>query len=165
MGKVVSTVHAVGSLMTELPLWAVCLVAFGTPLSALGGVLLSQWLTRRTAKELGSRAKREELMRNLRWAAELAVSKDEDKSELGVAQLTALGESDLLDAGDQVFVDAALASVIREPQEEIDAIEAAGQAAEVVADVNDPTGLTPGSASALLLAADRDEGEVADRED
>jgi hypothetical protein len=87
--------------MTQLPLWAVYVIAFGTPLSAFLGVLISQWLLRRTAKETDTRSKREELMRNLRWAAELAASEEERKSELGVAQLTALGESDLLDAGDQ----------------------------------------------------------------
>lgn len=35
-------------------------------------------------------------MRNLRWATELAVSNDSAKAGLGIAQLRALGESDLL---------------------------------------------------------------------
>ena len=143
--------------MTELPLWAVSTVAFGTPLSALLGVLVSQWLTRRTARETDARSTREELMRNLRWAAELAASEDERKSELGVAQLVALGESDLLDAGDQAFIDAALASVIREPAEEIEEIEAAGDDAEVVEDLADeprPTGDVT-----VVLSSEPDEGE------
>lgn len=106
-----------------------------TPLSALLGVLINQWLTRRTAKEIDARSKREELMRNLRWAAELASATEERKSELGVAQLVALGESDLLDAAGQGFIDAALASVIREPTDEIEEIEASGESAEVVEDI------------------------------
>lgn len=142
---------------TELPLWAVYAVAFGTPLSALLGVLISQWLTRRTAKETDTRSKREELMRNLRWAAELAASEEERKSELGVAQLVALGESDLLDSGDQGLVDAALASVIREPAEEIDELEAAGEDAEVVEDVVDELRLT--DEVTAVLSSDPDETE------
>ncbi len=146
--------------MTELPRWAVYVVAFGTPLSALLGVLISQWLTRRTARETDTRSKREELMRNLRWAAELAASEEERKSELGVAQLTAHGESDLLEAGNQVFVDAALGSVIREPAEEIDEIEAAGEAAEVVEDTEDELGMTDEATAVLSSESDETEEEA-----
>lgn len=39
--------------MTQLPIWAVYVVAFGTPLCALAGVLISQWLARRPALEAG----------------------------------------------------------------------------------------------------------------
>lgn len=78
-------------------------------------------------------------------------------SELGVAQLTALGESDLLDAGDQVFIDAALASVIREPAEEIDEIEAAGDAAEVVEDIDEDHGLTDEVTTVLSSDSDEDD--------
>jgi len=146
--------------VTELPLWAVYTVAFGTPLSALLGVLVSQWLSRRTAKETGTRSTREELMRNLRWAAELAASEDERKSELGVAQLVALGESDLLDVGDQGFIDAALATVIREPAEEIEEIEAAGEDAEVVEDLDDELTLTDEVAAVLSSEPDENEQEA-----
>jgi hypothetical protein len=51
------------------------------------------------------------------------------KSELGVAQLIALGDSDLLDEAQQLFVDAALEAVIGDAAEEV---EAAGPDAEVV---------------------------------
>ena len=152
--------------MTELPLWAVYVVTFGTPLSAFLGVLISQLLSRRTAKETDTRSKREELMRNLRWAAELAAAEDERKRELGVAQLTALGESDLLDAGDQGFIDAALASVIREPAEEIDEIEAAGDAAEVVEvvevveEIHDDLVLTDDVTAVLSSEPDEDDEEA-----
>lgn len=149
---------SLGSLIvTQLPLWAVYVVAFGTPLCALAGVLIGQWLGRRTALEADDRAKREELMRTLRWAAELASSSDERKTELGVAQLTALGESSLLDAGDQIFIDAALSSVIREPREEIDEIEAAGGQVDVVEDAGDQPPQV--SAIDLPLALETEEGE------
>ena len=68
-------------------------------------------------------------MRNLRWAAELAVDRDEAKSALGVAQLIALGDSDLLDEDQQLFVDAALAAVVDDAAKEV---EAAGPEVEVV---------------------------------
>lgn len=59
-------------------------------------------------------------MRSLRWAAELAVAGDIARAELGVAQLVALSRSDLLDEGQQLFVEAALAAVIGEAAEAID---------------------------------------------
>lgn len=62
-------------------------------------------------------------MRNLRWAAELAVSEDSRQAELGVAHLLALTESDLLDESQQLCVDAALQSVVRQPAEVIDGSE------------------------------------------
>lgn len=146
--------------MTELPVWAVYVVAFGTPLSALAGVLVSQWLSRRTAKELVTQSKREELMRNLRWAAELAASEEDRQSELGVAQLTALGESDLLDSGDQIFINAALSSVIREPKEELDEIEAAGGDVEVVENHEAHAGLTDEGTTVVSWGPDASEEEA-----
>ena len=94
--------------MTELPLWAVYAVTFGTPASALLGVLISHVLTHRANTQLEDRSKREETLRMLRWAAELAVSGDNAKANLGVKQLASLGASELLDDDEQVFVDAAL---------------------------------------------------------
>lgn len=76
--------------MASLPTWAVYSVAFGTPLLAFIGGLIGQLIGRRGAVELEGRSKREEVMRNLRWAAELAVSPDESKARLGVAQLRSL---------------------------------------------------------------------------
>lgn len=76
-------------------------------------------------------------MRNLRWAAELAVSDDEAKAELGVNQLKALADSDLLDDSHMLFIDAALESVILDVAEAIDEIEASGAAAEIVADLTE----------------------------
>lgn len=64
--------------------------------------------------------------------AELAVSEVDESSRLGVAELNALNDSDLLGESQQLFIDAALESVIHEVSEEIEEIEAAGDVAEVV---------------------------------
>jgi hypothetical protein len=103
--------------------------SIGTPISAFLGVLAGNFFTRRGAKELETRSRREEVLRNLRWASELAVDADERKAALGVAQLNALADSDLLDESQQLFVDAALETVIRVPLEEL---AEAGEDAQVV---------------------------------
>ncbi|MFT4297523.1 MAG: hypothetical protein QM582_19140 [Micropruina sp.] len=122
---------------TTLPTWAVYVISFGSPVLAFLGVLLGSWLTRRTAKELESRSRREETMRTLRWAAELAASDRPNLAQLGVAELVSLGESDLLDESQKVFIDAALESVVQELAEEIDEIEAAGNEADAVEEPED----------------------------
>jgi hypothetical protein len=91
-----------------LPLWALYLIGFGTPLSAFLGVLVSHWITHRANTQLEDRSKREETLRMLRWAAELAVSEDPRKALLGIKELQSLGASDLLDDSQQVFVDGAI---------------------------------------------------------
>jgi hypothetical protein len=75
----------------------VYVVAFGTPALAFAGGLIGQLVTRRGAVELEKRSKREEVMRILRWAAELGVSADEAKARLGRAELDTLLDADLLD--------------------------------------------------------------------
>jgi hypothetical protein len=114
---------------TQLPTWAVYAVALGTPISAFVGVVVSNVLTRRGANELERRSKREEVLRNLRWAAELAVSEDEGKALLGLAELQALADSELLETDQKSFIDAALEAVVREPEEEL---EEAGEDAQAV---------------------------------
>jgi hypothetical protein len=64
---------------------------------------------------VGEALQTQEVMRSLRWAAQLAVEGDEAKAELGVAHLRALGKSDILDSDGQRFIDAALAAVVSEP--------------------------------------------------
>lgn len=119
-----------GRVVVSLPLWAVFVVSFGSPALAFFGVLLAQWLGRKSAGELETRSKREETMRTLRWAAELAVDQDDaGKAALGVSQLTALGESDLLDDAQRLFVDAAMEAVLEDAVEEL---EEAGEDAEVI---------------------------------
>jgi len=110
--------------VTTLPTWAVWALSFGSPTLTFVGVLIGQHFTRRTAKELEKRSKREEAMRNLRWASELAVSDDEAKSQLGLAQLRALLDSGLLDEREKAFVDAALAVKVKEPLREIEQLGA-----------------------------------------
>ena len=140
---------------TQLPTWAVYAVGFGTPASAFIGVLVGNLLTRRGAKELERRSKREEVLRNLWWAAELAVSDDEGKAQLGLAELQALADSDLLEAGEKLFIDAALESVVREPEEEL---EEAGEDAQAV-QVRDEAGLNDETNGVLPSGGDaRDEG-------
>jgi hypothetical protein len=117
--------------MTTLPTWAIYAVSFGSPALAFLGVLAAQYVPRKGAKELEFRSKREEVMRNLRWASELAVSDDEGKAKLGVAQLAALAQSDMLDEQHQLFIDAALVAVIREPVEEVEQIAQTGDAQAV----------------------------------
>jgi hypothetical protein len=93
--------------------------AVATPGLAFIGASLGVVLNRRAARELETRSRREETMRSLRWAAELAVDGDVRRAELGVAQLRALGSSDHLDSEQQGFVEAALDSVVEEPFEDI----------------------------------------------
>jgi len=104
----------------EVPVWAVFLVSLGTPLLTFVGVLLGNKVASRGAAELERRSKREETMRVLRWAAELAVSEDEAEASLGVAELNALGDSSLLDDDQQLFVDAALNTVVADPADDIE---------------------------------------------
>jgi hypothetical protein len=103
--------------VNSLPTWAVYAIGFGTPLLAFAGALIGQLVTRRGTDELEARSKREELMRMLRWASELAISDDEPKARLGVAQLRALLDSSLLTVAEINFVRAALTATIRNPVE------------------------------------------------
>lgn len=75
--------------MTTVPIWAALAVSIGTPLLTFVGVLVAQRIVRVGAVELEVRSRREETMRNLRWAAELAVSDHLGESRLGLAHLRA----------------------------------------------------------------------------
>lgn len=115
--------------MVSIPLWALFAVAFGSPILAFLGVLLAQVMTRKSATELEARSKREETMRILRWAAELAVSLGDRIADLGVAQLGALLTSDLLDDSEKVFVEVALDAVYEDPEAELNQL---GEDVEVI---------------------------------
>ncbi|HET6562439.1 MAG TPA: hypothetical protein VFG72_11230 [Marmoricola sp.] len=93
-----------------------------------------------SAEAADQRAKREEVMRIMRWAAELAISEDMGRAELGVAQLTALYDSPLLDEELLPQVDAALRAVVSSSADEIEEIEGGGQTAEVVEVAGDESG-------------------------
>lgn len=137
--------------MTALPTWAVWTLAFGTPLLAFVGVVIGQVITRRGATELEIRSKREEVMRILRWAAELAVSDDEAHARLGVAQLGALLSSELLDEEEKDFVQAALEAVVRVPVQQIEQL---GQDVEVVAEPD----LSAGGGADVQSAPEAEQG-------
>lgn len=106
--------------MTTLPTWAVYSVAFGAPGLAFVGVVISDILLRRGANELDVWRRREETMRLLRWASELAASDDQPKARMGVAALAALSTSELLQAPDQDLVDAVIDSLIEAPVDELE---------------------------------------------
>lgn len=115
--------------MTSLPTWAIYVVSFGTPIAAFVGVLVGNLLTRKGARELETWRRREETMRMLRWASDLAVAAERAKARAGVAALTALSSSPLLQAEDQTLLDAMLDAVLEDPVEDIDE---AGEDVEVV---------------------------------
>jgi|HubBroStandDraft_6_1064221.scaffolds.fasta_scaffold584242_1 hypothetical protein len=77
------------------------------------------YFSRRAARELEARSRREEVTRNLRWAAELAVSEDAAKARLGLQELAALRDSRLLTLSEEGFIDAALHAVIEIPRQAI----------------------------------------------
>lgn len=90
--------------MTSLPTWALYLLAFGSPVLGFVGGLIAPLVARRGAVELEVRSKREEAMRTLRWAAELAVSNDVRKARLGNRELEALENSEMLTAAEIEFI-------------------------------------------------------------
>ncbi len=75
-----------------------------TPVSAFLGTMLGHFLSRRSAKDLDRWRKREETMRLLRWATELAVDSDPDRARAGLVVLDALLDSPLLDHDDAQLV-------------------------------------------------------------
>lgn len=106
--------------MAELEPWMAATLAIGTPLLAFAGTMVGSWVSRKGDQETETRSKREETMRNLRWAAELAASDDDRQSALGVSQLTALASADMLDPEQEVFVEAALDSLLSGPESAIE---------------------------------------------
>jgi hypothetical protein len=146
--------HPYGDRVTYLPTWAIWVLSFGTPLLAFAGVLLGQAISRRGARELETRAKREEVMRILRWAAELAVADDRAHARLGVTQLGTLLTSDLLDEEEKDFVQAALTAVV-EPA--VQQIEQLGEDVQVIAESD-----LPGNARVDVPSQGEAEGEGGD---
>lgn len=66
-----------------VPTWLVVLLSVGTPLLTFVAALLANAVSRKGAVELERRSRREESMRHLKWAAELAVSDDDRRAQLG----------------------------------------------------------------------------------
>ena len=105
--------------MTSLPTWAVYLLSFGSPVLTAAIAFWGQRLSRHATEELEARSRREEVMRNLRWASELAVSDDRAKSRLGIKLLKALRKSKLLSPVEEELIDAALRAVLTPARKEI----------------------------------------------
>ncbi|HEY2575605.1 MAG TPA: hypothetical protein VGI74_04795 [Streptosporangiaceae bacterium] len=120
--------------MTSLPDWAIWGVALGSPLLNAVVTAVGQRVSRRGDRELETRSRREEVMRTLRWAAELAVSDEVHKARLGNQELKALLRSNMLNSADRDFIFAALDASLEEP---VQAIELAGDDVEVVASTTD----------------------------
>lgn len=87
-------------------------VLVATPVLAFAGAFGGHLLTRKGARELDRWRKREETMRLLRWATELAVEDDKKRSYAGLAVLDALMDSPLLDDEDVDFVSAIVTHVM-----------------------------------------------------
>ena len=121
--------------MITLPTWAVVAIGIGTPVLAFLGAVIGHVLLRRGATELDVWRRREETMRMLRWASEQAASTDDATSRMGLAALTALSDSELLQEPDQALVDAVIDSLLEEPLEELAAL---GDDVEVVEVDGDP---------------------------
>lgn len=96
------------------------IIAVGSPLLAFSGVLMAQWLTRKTARESDVRWRRGETMRMLRWASELAASADAAGRRVGLAALDALDDSEMLQTDDQALISAVLAVLVARRVEEYD---------------------------------------------
>ena len=140
--------------MTSLPVWAVFTLGFGSPVLAAGITALGYYLGHRAAQDLEARSNREEVMRNLRWAAELAASNDAAKARLGVHELKALRDSKMLTLIDQGFVDVALMATIKIPRQ---AIARSAKDPEVVIDVS-----ANAAEETLVSSEEGDVGEEAD---
>jgi hypothetical protein len=135
--------------VTSLPVWAVGLLAVGSPVATAAIALRGQAINRRDSQESEVESKRQEVMTTLRWAAELAVSDDVRKARLGNQELRALQNSKLLGATEVDFIIAALDAALEVPVREIE--QAEGEV-EIVA----TTGL---SAIGEVFVSSEDEGE------
>lgn len=107
------------TIVASFPTWAVYTLSFGSPVLTAATAFWAKHLDRRGARELEIRSKREEVMRNLRWAAELTVSDDARKARLGVLELEALRDSKMLSSSELGFIYAALDDAIEDPRQVI----------------------------------------------
>lgn len=98
------------------------------------GSFVALAVSRLRDRELETRSMREETLRNMRWAAELSASEKPRLATLGVAELEALLDSDLLEETEKVFVEAALGAVYEVAEEELDQL---GDDAEAVLDTDE----------------------------
>jgi len=123
------------SSTTPLPPWAVIAVTLGAALLTLLGVLVGQLITRRGLKELEGRSRREEVIRILRWAAELGVAETEGSRALGIAMLDGLQVSKLVDKEGSELVYAAWQAVVSKPVQEIEQLDSSKKKYRLVLDL------------------------------
>lgn len=115
-----------GAAMLEISTWTAVVVAVVTPLLAFAGSLLGSWWARRSALELDRWRRREETMRLLRWAVELATERAQDKRKAGITAINALSDSELLQREDRELVAAVTRSLLP------DSIQAYDETGDVV---------------------------------
>lgn len=101
--------------------WSTAAITITVAVLALVGVVTTALINRAGNNRADLRGRREEAMRSLRWAAELAVDTDARKLALGVAQLIALKDSHLVDDDARVLIDAALEAAIEPPEVDVEA--------------------------------------------
>jgi len=107
----------------------------GAKISTDETVAASQMTSRAAIEELEARSKREEALRNLRWAAELAITPDDKRrSDLGLHMLETLRASKLVDTDGVQLVDAALRAALSVPAMPIESIKESGEELRVVED-------------------------------
>ncbi len=95
--------------------WLAIFLSLATPLFAFLGAIAGHWWARRSATELDTWHHREETMRLLRWAVELAAGADDPRAWVGIATLSALRSSELLQPEDLELVAAVTDAVLAEP--------------------------------------------------
>lgn len=88
-----------------MPAWLTVAVAVATPVLAFTGVLVGNWVARRSDKELGLWRRREETMRLLRWAVDTATDENPWRASAGLAVLDALVGAELLQPEDHSMVE------------------------------------------------------------
>jgi hypothetical protein len=93
----------------DLPAWIVVVAAL-TPVFAAAGALVGIRLTRKGTVEQDKRWHREESMRMLRWATELALSEQTRRAATGWQLIEALQDAQMLQEEDVVFLDAVTAA-------------------------------------------------------
>jgi len=110
---------------------AAVVVATAAPVLAFAGSWLGVRGNRRASLELDRWRRREETMRLLRWAVELALDSDERRAGVGIAALDALQESELLQDEDLDLVETVAQSLVDETEAQYDHDAEIGEADEV----------------------------------
>jgi hypothetical protein len=83
--------------VTTMPTWAVWVLAFGTLVLGPAVAGVAAWFSRQAARNVDVAARRTEHGLNFRWAVGQITSHDEKKRLAGVATLTAMLHSNLLE--------------------------------------------------------------------